>query len=45
MGVFKNVTSCIPFSSNVVDCTLMLDRHVMPWGATSVSEKVALIAG
>jgi hypothetical protein len=35
----------MPFSSGLVERTLMLDKQVMPNGATSVKEKVALIAG
>lgn len=45
IGVFRNVTSCMPLASNVVDLILILERHVMPWGATNVIEKVALIDG
>lgn len=45
MGVLRNETSCIPFSSKIVEWTLILDKQVVPWGATNVSEKVAFIAG
>ena len=45
MGVLRNVTSCMPFSSSAVDKTLMLDKQVIPCGATRVRANVALIAG
>lgn len=45
MGVLRKVTSCVPSSRLTVVSTLMLDRHVTPWGTTKISVNVALTEG